>query len=285
MLDMHDVSLVTDRRQPVDPLAQSELTPLLAALRHAGLTATTTAWDAPDFDPEAAKRFVLRTPWDYYLHRDRFVAWARSVPQLLNPPAIVEWNSHKRYLTQLRVPTIDTEWVLDGERSLAALLQTRGWVDAVLKPAVSAGAHKSLRFSSATLAQAQHLLKDITRDCEAMVQPYLPEVEREGERSLIYFNGRFSHAVRRLPVLAIGAHRAEPLQPTADELQFAERTLNDVPRAEALLYARVDMLKDSAGTLRLMELELIEPSCFIELSAGAPQRFAAAIATRLMQGG
>src|SRR3546814_15264721 len=41
---------------------------------------------------------------------------------------------------------------------------------------------------------------DGTPDGGAMIQPYLPSIETEGETSLLFFGGRLSHVVNKRPV-------------------------------------------------------------------------------------
>ncbi|MFD0527228.1 hypothetical protein ACFQ1I_08140 [Kitasatospora arboriphila] len=112
-----------------------------------------------------------------------------------------------------------------------------------------------------------------------MVQPYLPAVDGEGETSLVFIGGAFSHAVRRGPMLSgpEGRFADEPRRPDADQLAVAERVLAAVPERAELLYARVDLVRGPEGTPLLIELELTEPRLFLQYEAGAPARLAAAV--------
>ena len=113
-----------------------------------------------------------------------------------------------------------------------------------------------------------------------MVQRWMPSVETYGERSLVWIDGEITHAIRKTPRFAGGVEQVSGEVPIADdERAFAERAL--APFASELLYARVDMVRDAEGVLRIMELELIEPSLFFQQSPAALARFVTAINRRL----
>ena len=196
------------------------------------------------------------------------------MPRLLNPPEVVAWNAHKTYLPDLAargIETLPTEWV-ERDGPLDELLARRGWDEAVLKPAVACGSWRTKRFRRGEAPQA--LLTEILSAGTAMLQPYLPSVETTRERSLVYFGAELSHAVRRHPPLSTGLHGGELVGTEPDELALARRVL--ATRAP-LPYARVDLVRDPRGRPCLMELELIEPSFFLDLAPAAADRFADAV--------
>src|SRR5687767_4108293 len=122
-----DVVLVTDARPFVEDVKR-ELDPLLRAFTARGMPVRTGAWDDPAFDWSAAGLAVLRTPWNYHRHVAAFLAWARRVPRLVNPPTVVEWNAVKTYLRDLErrgVPVVPTEW-LERDVRLDDVLERRG---------------------------------------------------------------------------------------------------------------------------------------------------------------
>lgn len=270
------VALVT--MAPFPELARPEHERLTEALARRGVTAETVAWSEPSVDWGRFALCLLRSPWDYHLRCDEFLDWVARVPRLLNPPEVVRWNAHKGYLRDLAArgaPVIPTQWL---SRGAPPVLPTT-WAEAVVKPAVSAGAINTVRFRRAAPQQAQAALERILATGDAMVQPYLRSVESEAERSLVFFDGTFSHAMRRLPVLELGAHRAERMTASAEDLAVARQVLAAADRD--LLYARVDLARDDAGALRLMELELIEPRLFFDSVPEAADRLAEALVRRL----
>ncbi len=270
---MHDIVLVS-YAQP-KPDAVEELTPLLDAFKVRGMKARVAAWDDPTVDWNRTGVSVLRSPWNYYRFRGAFLQWSRRVPRLFNAPDVIAWNSHKGYLRELEaknVPIVPTEW-LEREVPLDEVLTRRGWEEAVVKPAISAGAFRTQRFAKGAAPQA--LLREILSEGTAMVQPYFSSVETSGERSLIYFGGELSHSARRHPPLTSGLQGAQSALASQEERVFADRVL--AAAVGPLLYARVDMARDETGSLKLMELELIEPSFFLDTDVGAADRFVDAV--------
>lgn len=261
---------------------------LVDALAALGVPATIRVWDQP-YDWERASLVVCRTPWDYVLRADEFLGWARrvaAVTTLLNPFEILRWNAHKAYLGDLAragVRTVPTVLVPRGASSGEQTAALTRYPELVIKPAVSAGAHRALRTRAGERAAAEHL-RSLVADGDALVQPFVTTVAQDGESSLIYFDGRFSHAVRKLP--RPGEYRVQERyggtvvshQPTPAELSTAAAALAAAPGNTA--YARIDTVPDSDGPL-LMEAELIEPELFLPMHPDAARRFAAGLAARL----
>jgi glutathione synthase/RimK-type ligase-like ATP-grasp enzyme len=266
--------------------------PLVDALARAGLVARILAWDDPTADWSRARLTVLRSTWNYPRRPADFLAWVDAtarVCELWNPPAVVHWNVHKRYLLELAergVPTVPTALVLRGSGiGLAAILAERGWQDVVVKPAVSAGSFRTRRFPPGEQEAGERFLAELSSERDALVQPYLASVEDHGERALIHVDGELTHAVRKSPRFADERESvssgAVPILPAEREL--ARRALAAVGRP--VRYARVDLAPGPAGEPRLMELELIEPSLFFTQGPLALERFVRACARRLARGG
>ena len=259
---------------------------LMTALASAGLDAAMLAWDDPDAPFASYDLTIIRSTWNYFHHVEAFVAWTARVAEhtrLLNPPAIVAWNAMKTYLAELEKRGLDvvpTAFVARGaETRLEAILDERGWDEVVIKPVVSAGSFRTERFDRATVAAGQAFLGALAADREAMVQRWMPSVETHGERSLVWIDGEFTHAIRKSPRFAGGFEQVTEVPIADDERAFAARAL--APLAADLLYARVDLVRDGDGVVRLMELELIEPSLFLRQSPAALARFVAAIGRRV----
>jgi glutathione synthase/RimK-type ligase-like ATP-grasp enzyme len=265
---------------------------LIGALAALGVSAQPAVWDAPEVRWDGFGAVVIRSCWDYHQRLPEFLAWVMMLERLKLPvwnrPDLVRWNSHKGYLRDLArggVATVPTHWLKRGERAaLGDVLGAEGWPAAVVKPAVSASAHGTWRTSLADAARDQARLDALLAHGDAMVQPYLDEVRDPGEWSLIYFGGRFSHAVLQRPArgdfrvqVAYGGTavaRDPPRQLIAD----AGAVLATLP-AEPL-YARIDGV-ERGGHLVLSELELIEPHLFLQTDAAAAPRLAGALAAAL----
>lgn len=265
---------------------------LLAALRVAGLEVDMLPWDDAAAPFAEYDLVVIRSTWNYFTQVDAFVAWVERTShatRILNPPSIVAWNARKTYLADLDkrgVAIVPTEFVLRGQRGefeatkrLEDILRDRDWEEVVVKPVVSAGSFRTERFSRATTAAGETFLAQLAADRDAMVQQWMPSVETYGERSLVWIDGAVTHAIRKMPRFAGGDEQVSgEIAIADDERAFAERAL--APFASELLYGRVDMVRDAAGTLRVMELELIEPSLFFLQSPKALAPFVGAIARR-----
>lgn len=278
--------------------------PFHAALLDRGVGFERPAWDDPCVNWADFDAVLIRTTWDYMERVDEFVAWAERVAgttRLFNPLPVVQWNTRKTYLRELEAAGVriaPTEWLdKDQPVDVPDLLQRRGWTRAFIKPVVGATARETLRFASdATGLEAanQHLRRTLARE-SMMMQPYLEAVETEGELSALFFDGRLSHGVRKVPVDGdyrvqddFGAHD-EPHRFTDAEVELATGIVRTA-RAhleldEPLLYARVDFLRDPDGTLLLNELELVEPSLFFRHDPDSPARLAQALLRRLEGGG
>ncbi len=273
--------------------------PFHRALQQLDCDSQQVAWDDPTADWTAFDLCLIRTTWDYQERVAAFVRWAEQTAthcQLLNPVEVIRWNAYKTYLRDLAqtgVRVTPTRWLERGlSVDIAKELQSSGWHRAFLKPVVGATARETLRFdnSSADLARAQAHLDRLLPAEPMMLQPYLPSVESTGELSMICFDGRPSHAVRKVPVP--GDYRVQDDFGASDhaipidaELRAATESVlaalqQRFPAAWPLLYTRIDWLRDTEGRLNLNELELIEPSLFFRHDPAAANRLATALLAR-----
>lgn len=248
-------------------------------------------WNDPGVDWARHDAVLVRTVWDYFEHYDAFLAWLnrleRSGVPVINPVALMRWNSDKRYLLQLEslgVPTIPTRLApRDALHEALAAFQGR---DVVVKPVVSGGAWRTVRGTVGDPAFDRAVSELPPGDY--LVQPFVQAVVDDGEWSLLFFGGEFSHAIVKRP--AAGDYRVQEqyggrtdaVEPDAATLAAARHALATCATlglgdAE---YARVDGVVVN-GRFLLMELELIEPSLFLADRPDAAERCARAIAARL----
>jgi len=257
-------------------------------LRRRGARVEPAVWNDSQVRWSAYDRVVIRSCWDYHLRPDAFLGWLERLEEerapLWNPAPVVRGNVDKAYLAGLAaagLPVVPTVRLERGEPAdLAALLDRKGWAEAVVKPSVSASAFRTLRVGRGDAGAAQAKLEELLASSGALVQPFLPEIQSGGEWSLIFLGGRYSHAVLKRPksgdfrVQQELGGSADPTVPSHGLIEQARRVVETIPGP--WLYARVDGL-EIGGTFTLMELELTEPSLFLGTDERAPARFAEAI--------
>lgn len=276
-----------------------DMPPLLAAAAAAGVHAEIANWDDAQVDWARFDAALLRSAWDYTERLGEFLAWVgrtAAVTTLLNPPAVVRWNSDKHYLLHLAragaavVASAFVEPDQDAAAILERFLAQHANAEIVVKPAVGAGSRDTRRHARSAVTDMQEQVRRLLRvGRSALLQPYLPSVDRDGETALIYIGGHFSHAIRKGPLLPAGGPSTQALfaaeeittrSPGADELAVAHKVLSGVP-FPPLLYARVDLIRGEDGGPRLLELEITEPSLFFAHGPGSAQRLILATLARL----
>lgn len=267
---------------------------LVPALAQLGIEAVAAVWDDPAVDWSAFSLLLMRSPWDYFERVREFRAWldrriAENVP-LCNSADILAWNFDKRYLQELEaagVALVPTCFVERGERpDVAALARAQGWEEIVVKPSISGGAFRTHRFRVEDTANHAGEIAAILADRDLLIQPFLPEIVENGELTLLFFDGEFSHAVcKRAPS---GEYRVQFQFGGTFERVEVDPALVAQARACALAapsrpsYARVDgVIRDDR--FLLMELEVFEPLMFLAAHPEAPARFARAVQRRLAE--
>lgn len=266
---------------------------LVDELGRLGAQAVPAVWDDPEVAWGAFDVVVVRSTWDYAERRKAYLAWAEAVAcvtRLVNPVEALRWNTDKRYLADLAargVPVVPTAFVEPGQ---AVVLPTAA--EFVIKPAVSAGARDTARYAQADadLARA-HAEALLAAGRPVALQPYLETVDRTGETALVYLDGRFSHALRKGPLLERGGGPVEGLfaveDITARVATPAQRAVGDRALAEVQrrfgtpAYARVDLLPGPGAAALLLELELTEPSLFLAEGGASAAPLAAALLREL----
>jgi glutathione synthase/RimK-type ligase-like ATP-grasp enzyme len=284
------VALVTCAAYP--DLFEDDLL-LARALEELRISAIPAIWSDAAVDWGSFDALVIRTPWDYFERAAEFRAWldARLASGVLmcNAGEILDWNYDKRYLQDLEaagVPLVPTLCIQRGEQAdVAALARDRGWSEIVVKPTISGGAYRTYRFLVEDAAAYAKEIDATLADRGVLVQPFLPEILSDGELSLLFFDGVYSHAVCKRP--RPGDYRVQFQFGGTTEAVEVEPALVEQARACVLaapslpVYARVDgVVKD--GRFLLMELEVFEPLMFLARHPEAPGRFARAVQGRVL---
>lgn len=257
---------------------------LLAALGRLGVDVAPIPWQslAPEHDGPPV---LLRSTWDYYRYPGQFRAWLEAHlaagTRLLNPAKVALGNMDKGYLREMPGAGVSiprSHWLARPDRAnVQALLRSEGWNRAVLKPRISATAYGTVIVSQDTEVPDEPLA--ISAEHGALLQEFLPEIAT-GELSLVWLDGAFSHAVRKVPepgdfrVQTEFGGRSEAVTPSAAALALGERAMARI--GDGCIYGRVDLVETARGPL-LMELELIEPELFFRLAPAAAPRLADAL--------
>jgi glutathione synthase/RimK-type ligase-like ATP-grasp enzyme len=252
------------------------------ALAAAGATVEPVAWteadDVSDYDlilPLVAWGYHLDYPrWLDFLDRAEAEGWP-----LINPPALLRWNGDKAYLADLAdagvssVPTLAVEQCCDADLEEARRHFDSDWL--VIKPPVSASAAGTHRLGP------NDDLPTESRRQPMIIQPLIEEIARTGEFSLMLFGGEYSHTVVKRPKTGdfrvqehLGGVTLPSKAPPGAE-QLAKAALAAAPAKAA--YARVDIVPDENGVLRIMELELIEPALFLDHAPDGGAAFTRAV--------
>ncbi|WP_275672696.1 ATP-grasp domain-containing protein [Thermomonas flagellata] len=269
-----------------DPLWQTVLARLQRALEAVGIGSAPMPWTAHADDAAALRDYACVLPllaWGYHRDGARWqracATWQRAGLPVANPAPVLAWNSDKRYLRELAErgvaipPTVFAEALTPA--AVAQAFAATGASELIVKPAVSGGAWNTRR-----LRRGDPLPPD--DGGAVLLQAYLPSIETDGETSLLFFGGHFSHAVCKRP--APGDFRVQeefggryrPLaRPAPEALALAGQVLEAV--AAPLLYARIDLVPDADGRWRLMEAELIEPDFYLDQDPAQGAGFARAL--------
>ena len=244
--------------------------PQAAALADAGAEVQPMAWTQIT-EISGYDLILPLVAWGYHQDYARWLALLELAETerwpMINPPSLLRWNGDKAYLAELAergvstVPTLAVEACCDADLEEARRSFDCEWL--VIKPPVSASAAGTHRIGPDDDLPAE------SRNRPMIIQPLIEEIARTGEFSLMLFNGAYSHAVVKRP--GSGDFRVQEYHggvtlpckaPPAGAIRLAQQALAAAP-AQAT-YARVDIVPDDQGVLRIMELELIEPSLFLD---------------------
>ena len=257
------------------------------ALRDQGATVRWAPWTADDQSVfRTADLVVLRGTWDYHRRLDAYRGWLRGLAAAggrgANPVGLVAWNLDKAYLDDLAAGGIRTpgQAVLPLDRlALAALMDERGWQEAVVKPTAGASGHGVRLVARGDIDALWPEIAESVAPHRLLVQEFIGAVRISGQISFIFFDGIFSHAAQLIPragefrINSAFQPEKRAYIPAPGELAQASSVLEKLP--ERPLYARIDGIFDGPDFV-LLEAEVNEPGLFLDLDPQAAMRFAAA---------
>jgi glutathione synthase/RimK-type ligase-like ATP-grasp enzyme len=275
----------------------TDLPYLSRALGDRGVITEIVDWDNASIDWSRFSMAIVRSPWDYHRRYPEFLEWLDKVSTattLRNSAEIIRWNTNKEYLAELadaNIGVIPTTYVRSAEDLVTITNEGMLERDIVVKPTVSAGSNNTERHEESPVKAAAHLGFLLDAGLVAMVQPYQRFIDERGETGMVYFNGQLSHSFRKGAILATNENRENelfveeeitPRTASGQERELGEEVMTFVKKkfGEYPLYARVDVVRGSAGVPVVMELELAEPSFFLQVDHESPSRFASAVLAR-----
>jgi len=275
----------------------TDLPYLSRALGDRGIITEVVDWDNASVDWSRFSMAIIRSPWDYHRRYPEFLTWLDAVSSattLHNSADIIRWNTDKEYLDELvdaKIGIVPTTFVRSAEDLVSITNEGMLERDIVVKPTISAGSNNTERHEESPVKAAAHLGFLLDAGFIAMVQPYQRFIDERGETGMVYFNGQLSHSFRKGAILATGENiknglfTVEDIAPrtaSAQERELGKAVMTFVKKkwGEYPLYARVDVVRGSAGVPVVMELELAEPSFFLQVDHEAPSRFASAVLAR-----
>ena len=260
----------------------------IGPLAELGWRVSTVSWRQDEIPWDAFDAVVIRSTWDYWNDVPAFLGALEQInrqTRLANPLDIVRWNLQKTYLADLekrRVGIVPTIWPSRVQpESFAAWSEQLQSDELVIKPVVGANGDRAFRVSAGDQPRRRQEVSRCFENRRALVQRFMPHILDEGEYSLFYFNGEFSHAILKVPAESEFRSQEErgaevhSVTPEKRLLRRGHEALGAI--AATPLYARIDFVRDEAGDFVIMELELIEPSMYLRTDPSAPMRFARAI--------
>lgn len=259
---------------------------LIKPLSQLGWSVDMVSWRDRQVDWNTFEAVIIRSPWDYQQDAQLFMQVLEEIDQssarLENPLDLVKWNIDKTYLRELEqegILIVPTLWGrrLEAEQLDKAFeqLDTR---ELVIKPTVSANADDTFRVKQEVKLQTKREMLRTFYDRAYMIQPFMKSIVTEGEFSLFYFGGEYSHTILKTP--GKGDFRVQEehggiLASVEPETKLLKRAQQTMARLQPQpLYARADYVRTEDDDFALMELELIEPSLYFNMDPESPRRFA-----------
>lgn len=265
---------------------------LIEPLKNAGWSCDTISWRDETVNWNDYQLVMIRSPWDYQLDCEHFLSVLKTIDEssahLDNPLEIVHWNINKKYLQELErkgVEIVPTVWRDDiYEHELEVFFNLLDTSEIVIKPCISAGAYDTYRLKRSDIDDVKGELveKFIQREC--MVQPFMSGIVEEGEFSIFYFDGEYSHTILKSPkdndfrVQEEWGGNLLKVEPEESLKFHAEKAMSAINTS--LLYTRLDFVRTPTG-FALMEAELIEPSLYFNLDDESAQRYVDAVERRM----
>jgi len=276
------------RKKPMAPgalpwLEADDFSLVAEAGRARGLTFEVRYWDEPNLAGEGYDAAIVRSCWDYIERCEEFIATLRAHEaaglRLFNRADVIAWNARKTYLNDLGALAIPTQWADKLDAAVVArAFDAFDAAELVIKPQIGGGSRETIRLKRNAWSEAD--LREGPTSA-AMLQPFLKSIESEGEHSLFWFGGEFSHALRKAPKTGWFANDPSATEFISGTPPAEVRVMAEQARALApadLMYARIDLVRADDGGWRVIEIEAIEPYLFLVFAPRGADVLAGAMA-------
>ena len=260
---------------------------LYEPFKNSGWHVTEVSWRNRRVDWNKFDAVLVRSTWDYQDNPQEFLCVLQEIEQssahLENHISLIKWNFEKTYLQDLKakkVQIIPTLWS-QNIHDVSLFFDKLQHEEIVIKPTISANADNTFRLTKSDIQKKTPLLTSCFQKRSFMVQPFMTNIISEGEFSLFFFGNQYSHCILKTPKendFRVQEEHGGILRAiTADTslIATAQNVMKNLPKQP--LYARLDFVRSDSlcaqNSFLLMEVELIEPSLYFQLSPQAPQLF------------
>lgn len=230
---------------------------------------------------------IVRSTWDYQDDPELFLQVLNDIEQssarLYNSLDIMKWNFDKRYLQDLKsngIQIVPSTFVKQySHKETCHAFDHYDCNEIVIKPCISANADHTYRLSKAKVLSMKDELSECFNHRPHIIQPFLKSIIKNGEYSIFYFNGQYSHAIVKTPkegdfrVQEEHGGTLKSIIASTDVLKICSKIIGCLD--ETPLYIRLDLV-DYQNEWLLMEIELIEPSLYFNLDDQSAMLFAKA---------
>lgn len=258
-------------------------------LKKHGYSVSPLVWDHIS-DVSQFDALIFRSCWNYHRKFTAFQIWLQELRQLkipiFNSLNTIAWNLNKKHIIEFEntfaVPKtkLVERHASFSPQNLEEIFDLWKVDQLVIKPAVSLNGHDTYLLNKSESVKIEKLILDLTQDRDLLIQEFIPEIRTKGEVSLVFFNKKFNHAVRKVPAKnefrvhsEYGGTRTSTIT-SPEATAYATALLKQIP--DNLLFARVDIVEAKKGPI-LIELELTDPTLYLATSDGAAKQFASAI--------
>ncbi len=265
------------------------------AMSAQGWEVDAVVWRDPEIDWNVYDAVYLCTAWDYPQHLDEFIAVLQNIENsaamLINEMSLLQWTLRKTYLRDLEsrgADIVPSLWCSDIDaEDMSSWFTTHATDTVIIKPEVGANAHDTFVLKNPVSLETQAAMSTTFQGRAFFVQPFIESIRTEGEYSLFYFGGEYSHAILKTP--REGDYRSQEehgaqivsVQPSEQLLAAGRTVLSEV--SPQPVYVRVDFVRAADNRFLVMELELIEPALYLRMDDLAATRFAAAFSEHVYE--